>query len=263
MTFDGTRRVLAGRPEAGTAAGATDYTLTATDRDGDEAELTFNITIRAADAKPTTLSAATLGVNSTSTEDATVMLTSTVAWTTTTRTGQTLTLSYAENTAGASPKFAVTLTETQAGRVPDGMIPINNLEQLNTMRYDLTGDGQVGHVGDQSNMTDAGMAYAAAFPDVIWVSGRYTGYMLMWDLNFRNAGSYASGVVNTDWTEADGGNGWLPVGSDASNPFSGTFDGKGKKIDGLFINRTDDALRLGLFGYATGTIMNTGIQMQR
>ena len=299
LTFNATTRVLSGMPQAGTAASAADYTLTATDRDGDADELTFSITIRAADAAPMTLSAATLSVNSTSTEDETITLTSTVAWEAATSTAtwftsvtpameagtstdQALTLSYATNTAstmeravmitftettaGASPKFSVTLTVTQAGRLADGMIPINNLEQLNAMRYDLTADGQVDHAGDQSDMTAAGTAYAAAFPNVVHAMGRYTGYMLMRDLNFSNAGSYASGEVNTDWTEAGGESGWLPVGffsddRDDTNDvaFSGTFDGGGFAIDSLFINRTGDDLSLSLFGFVSGIIRNTGI----
>ena len=156
--------------------------------------------------------------------------------------------------------FSVPFTIRQRGRVTDGMIPINNLEQLNAMRYDLTGDGQVDHVGDQSNMTAAGTAYAAAFPDVVYASGRYTGYMLMRDLSFIKADSYASGEVNMDWTEAGSGSGWLPVGpGTGTNAFSGTFDGGGYAIDSLFINRTAASLNLGLFGYMKGTIRNTGI----
>ena len=264
LTFSAKTRVLSGRPQAGTAAGATDYTLTATDRDGDEATLNISITIRAADAMPITLNAGTQRVTASSTSNNATMLTSTVAWEATETetwitmmtpekgvangTAQAITLNYmanegsermgtvtfTETTAGASPKFMVTLTVTQAGRVPDGMIPINNLEQLNAMRYDLTGDGQVDHAGDQPDMTAAGMAYAAAFPNVVHASGRYAGYQLMRDLNFSNAGSYASGAVNADWTEAGSGEGWLPVGvfsndSDGSNDaaFLGTFDGGG------------------------------------
>ena len=289
LTFDGTMRRLAGRPATGTAASAADYTLTATDRDGDTDELTFSITIRAASATPITLSAATLSAGRRLGQQ-TVMLTSSVDWsvtdqgwlTTGTRTGtltgsasataQEITLTIVENgtgavrmgtltfmetTEGASPKFSVTLTVTQSGRVADGMIPINNLEQLNAMRYDLTGDGQVDHAGDQSDMTAAGTAYAAAFPYVQYAAGRYTGYMLARDLSFIEAGSYASGTVNTAWTGAGGGSGWLPVGPDRSNPFSGTFDGGGHAIDSLFINR--GGARTGLFGQVTGTISNTGI----
>ena len=159
--------------------------------------------------------------------------------------------------------FSVPFTIRQRGRVTDGMIPINNLEQLNAIRYDLTGDGLVDHAGDKTDMTAAGTAYAVAFPNVVHASGRYTGYRLMRNLNFSNAGSYASGEVNTDWTEAGSGEGWLPVGPDASNRFSGTFDGSGHAIDSLFINRTDDDLSLGLFGYVKGTISDTGIRIAK
>ena len=394
LTFNATTRVLSGMPQAGTAASAADYTLTATDRDGDTDELTFPITIRAESDRPITLSSATLTVQGVAGSNNTIMLTSSVGWEATetlewitmvvpatgTGTGaaQAITLSYSvnagsermgtvtftETTAGASPKFSVTLTVTQptrpdpivvsateitvgpaateavitftssvdwtgaqpqedpvrvsgvsansgsasataqtitltfgvntgstmdrsfrfnirevaspffsvtltvtqSGRVADGMIPINNLEQLNAVRYDLTGDGQVDHVGDQSDMTAAGTAYAEVFPNVVYAMNRYTGYMLMRNLNFRNAGSYASGEANTDWTEAGGGEGWLPVGvfsndGDDSNDaaFSGTFDGGGFVIDSLFINRTGERLYLGLFAYVTGTIINTGI----
>ena len=290
LTFNATTRVLSGMPATGTAASAADYTLTATDRDGDTDELTFSITIRAASDMPMTLSAATLSARRV-TGQISFMLTSEVDWEmtlpewinvdpgkergsantmpqeirivhleNTTSMERMGTVTFTETTAGASPKFSVTLTVTQSGRVADGMIPINNLEQLHAMRYDLTGDGQVDHAGDEDNMTDAGTAYAAAFPYVQYAAGRYTGYMLMRDLNFRNAGSYASGTVNTAWTEAGGGSGWLPVGPDTgTNSFSGTFDGGGHAIDSLFINRTDRGVSLGLFGQISGTIMNTGI----
>ena len=162
--------------------------------------------------------------------------------------------------------FSVPFTLRKQGRVPDGMIPINNLEQLNAMRYDLTGDGSVDHDGDQSSRLAADQAYGEAFPNVVHASGRYTGYQLMRDLNFSNAGSYASGEVNTDWTEAGGGSGWLPVGvfsrdGNSSNDaaFSGTFDGGRHVIDSLFINTSTIGIGIGLFGYRTGIIRNTDI----
>ena len=166
--------------------------------------------------------------------------------------------------------FSVPFTLRKRGRVPDGMIPINNLEQLNAMRYDLTGDGSVDHDGDQSSRLAADQAYGETFPNVVHASGRYTGYQLARNLNFRNAGSYASGTVNTDWTEAGGGSGWLPVGvflndGDGTNDaaFSGTFDGGGFAIDSLYINSTVASLSLGLFGYVTGTISNIGVRIAK
>ena len=49
------------------------------------------------------------------------------------------------------------------------------------------------------------------------------------------------------------GTSWTPIGTD-DNPFSGTFDGGGFEISGLYIN-TEDYYK-GLFGYSTGTIKN-------
>jgi hypothetical protein len=56
---------------------------------------------------------------------------------------------------------------------------------------------------------------------------------------------------------ANGGNGWEPIGFDTpggfSTWFSGTFDGQGHKILGLFIDRPDE-ICVGLFG-VTGKLI--------
>jgi len=55
-----------------------------------------------------------------------------------------------------------------------------------------------------------------------------------------------------------GASGWLPIG-DAGNRFSGIFDGNGKKITGLWINRAATDY-VGLFGNASNTaIANLGV----
>ena len=48
------------------------------------------------------------------------------------------------------------------------------------------------------------------------------------------------------WNQDEG---WLPIGNNAT-PFSGTFDGAGRVISGLFIDR--NVLGAGLFGYLAG-----------
>jgi hypothetical protein len=54
------------------------------------------------------------------------------------------------------------------------------------------------------------------------------------------------------------GKGWMPIGTD-TNSFEGTFDGKGKKITGLFINRTEQ--NIGLFGFIDGgTVQNLDLE---
>lgn len=52
---------------------------------------------------------------------------------------------------------------------------------------------------------------------------------------------------------------WIPIGND-ENKYSGTFDGDGKTISGLYYNNANGA-KTGLFGYVAnaGTIKNVGI----
>lgn len=49
---------------------------------------------------------------------------------------------------------------------------------------------------------------------------------------------------------------WTPVGN-ASNPYTGVFDGQGHSISGLYIE-TDENL-IGLFGWNKGTVKNVGV----
>jgi len=57
----------------------------------------------------------------------------------------------------------------------------------------------------------------------------------------------------------NGGAGWLPIG-DNTTQFHGNFDGNGKKITGLWINRTTS--RIGLFGATNNaTIENLGVEL--
>ena len=55
----------------------------------------------------------------------------------------------------------------------------------------------------------------------------------MRDLNFRDRDSYASGTVNSKWTD---GVGWLPIGLDERR-FGAKFNGNGHAIRNLYINR--------------------------
>ena len=69
-------------------------------------------------------------------------------------------------------------------------------------------------------------------------------YSLERDLDFLASDSYASGVVNTDWTT---GGGWSNYSS-----FSGTLDGKGHSISNLMTKGDDDSKR-GLFRFIAST----------
>ena len=56
--------------------------------------------------------------------------------------------------------------------------------------------------------------------------------------------------TNGEVTEATPPNAWAPIGTQTA-PFSGTFDGGGHTISGLYINSEDDG-SYGLFGYVDG-----------
>ena len=123
----------------------------------------------------------------------------------------------------------------------DGLIEIEWLEQLDAVRWDLGGDGVVYDEGNAER-------YAAAFPDAAEGMGcaeGCRGYELARDLDFKSAGSYASGAVNERWTS---GNGWLPIG--VSSAFQATFEGNEQAITNLYINRTGENQPdvAGLFG---------------
>ena len=124
----------------------------------------------------------------------------------------------------------------------DGLIEITYLEQLDAMRWDAQGDGQVDG-GDAEN------AYNSAFPnaeDGMGCEEVCVGYELTRNLDFNSDGSYASGSVNREWTS---GSGWLPI-----DGFSAVFVGNGNTIANLYIKRAGDADTgsTGLFGSASG-----------
>ena len=63
-----------------------------------------------------------------------------------------------------------------------------------------------------------------------------------------------------NWENSAPKNSWSSIGSDSgnsSNPFSGTFDGQGHTVSGIYINSENDYQ--GLFGYNEGTIKNIGV----
>ena len=153
---------------------------------------------------------------------------------------------------------SVPFTVTQAAGItptPPGLISIGTLEQLSAIRYDLDGNGEV---DDNANA----MAYKTTFPGLV-SSNMYTGYKLMRDLDFNVSGSYASGSVDQNWSAAEGGSGWEPIGfyTNRTNhaAFTGIFDGGGNTISNLFINRGSTGY-VGLFGYTSGgSVKNVGL----
>ncbi len=136
----------------------------------------------------------------------------------------------------------------------DNLIEVSNLAQLNAIRWDLNGDGNVAS-GNQAN-------YALAFPDAMAGMGcaaTCTGYELIANLDFDENGDGQMTEVG-DPTYWDGGSGWAPIGR-VGRPFepSTIFDGNGYSISHLFIDR-DVADGVGLFANLKGTIRNLALE---
>ena len=136
----------------------------------------------------------------------------------------------------------------------DGLIEIEWLEQLDAVRWDLDGDGVADDEGNAER-------YAAAFPDAAEGMGcaeGCRGYELTRDLDFKSAGSYAAGAVNSKWTS---GNGWLPIGLTPKEALRIILEGNENTIRHLYINRTGNNSPefSGLFGLNQGIIRRIGL----
>jgi len=79
-------------------------------------------------------------------------------------------------------------------------------------------------------------------------------YYLVNDIVFTNDDFAVGGAFY------NGGAGWSPIGTDILDFFTGTFDGNGHTISGLYSKLTSSAdLYMGLFASNNGTIRNVGI----
>ena len=135
------------------------------------------------------------------------------------------------------------------------LINIDNLEELNAIRYDLDGNGTPSRGNESAYRTAFGLSAG-----VNTCTGGCQGYELKTDLDFNSTSSYTSGIINTAWTSAGSGAGWVPIGTTTSQ-FTATFEGNGKKISNLYIN-TSTLDYVGLFGKVRGggEIRNLGIE---
>ena len=129
----------------------------------------------------------------------------------------------------------------------DGLIEITTVEQLNAVRYDLDGDGTVADDKDTEDVDEAAL-YAAAFPvtpggSVCPEGTECTGYELMGDLDLDTDDDGTAGADDAYWND---GEGWQPIGA-LNAGFAGIFEGNGRTINNLFIDRIA-ATNVGLFG---------------
>ena len=125
----------------------------------------------------------------------------------------------------------------------DGLIEIDNLEELNAIRYQLDGTGY--------RESETAPKVALGCPN-----NQCRGYELTKNLDFFEDDSYSSTANRIIWTT---GAGWQPIG-DFSSAFTGQFEGNGFTISNLMIDRsgTDG---VGLFAYIDGgaEIANVGL----
>ena len=143
----------------------------------------------------------------------------------------------------------------------DRLIEVDNLTQLNAIRWDLNGDG-VTAAANEAN-------YVAAFPNAATGMGcadgataaACVGYELQADLNFDTSGNGSIDANDQFWNN---GLGWQPIGASIDGLgdialFQGTFQGNGKTIANLYISGPPIEIHwayLGLFGWigTTGVI---------
>ena len=145
----------------------------------------------------------------------------------------------------------------------DQLIEVNNLAQLNALRWDLNTDGVVA-AADQAN-------YTAAFPGAVAGMGcalgttaaACAGYELMSDLDFDTDGDGDVDAADSGGLYWNNGWGWRPIGFATNGLYignlTGTFQGNGKTISNLYINQPPSAEIIddyGLFGWVgtTGVI---------
>ena len=106
----------------------------------------------------------------------------------------------------------------------NGLIEVDNLTQLDAIRWDLDGDG----ISDDAD-------YAAAFPDAdtgtLCSVESCAGYELTANLDFDTNGNGEADQGDVYW---NGGGGWIPLGENG-DPFDTTFEGGGHTISNLYI----------------------------
>lgn len=113
----------------------------------------------------------------------------------------------------------------------DGLIEISSLAQLNAIRYQLDGAGY--RYSPIAELDQSGC------PVILYENTyvrRCVGYELIQDLDFNEGSEYKDIPL-----------GWIPIGGDGNRSFSGIFNGNGKALHNLMINRPEESY-VGLFG---------------
>ena len=147
-----------------------------------------------------------------------------------------------------SPALSVIIAVDGDG---DGLIDISTLEQLNNIRYNLSGTSY------KISESDSGSTEGCPMP------AGCNGYELTRSLDFADAASYATGAINDSWRPNDSDSamadneGWIPIATLPST-LDALFEGNGNTIANLY-SRGDGAR--GLFGKIgkDAAVRNVGI----
>ncbi len=123
----------------------------------------------------------------------------------------------------------------------DGLIEIHDAEMLSNIRFSPAGTFLASADGNSS----LGCGGARAGDEVFCL-----GYELSADIDFD---ADADGYLDNDLIWNDGA-GWVPIGTEAE-PFTASFEGNGRTISNLFVNRPSQD-NVGLFGVVEGTTVS-------
>ncbi|MFD1216796.1 GlyGly-CTERM sorting domain-containing protein [Microbulbifer celer] len=128
----------------------------------------------------------------------------------------------------------------------DGLIEVSTLAELNAIRNSLSGGGL--RLEAEGELNSSGCPYIV-YDGVL--QQRCRGYELTADLDFDTNGD---GILDSNDTYWNDGEGWKPIGRDYENVFSGVFHGNGHVIRNLMITRPDTNFQ-GLFGHISNAII--------
>ena len=150
-----------------------------------------------------------------------------------------------------TPSDAPTSTGTSASardRDGDGLIEVDNLMQLDAMRWDLDGDGI-------SDNADYAVAFSDADTGTLCSVASCAGYELTANLDFDTNGNGEADEGDVYW---NGGGGWIPIG-ETNNPFDTIFEGGGHTISNLYLRRSPNVGLFGVLG-AGSTVSGVGLE---
>ncbi len=143
--------------------------------------------------------------------------------------------------------FSSLLSSSSVDRDGNGLIEISSAEQLNNVRYNLTGTSW------KTSASDVGSSEGCP-------NGVCRGYELAANIDFATT-RWGSAYTGTDKVAG----GWEPIGNVCgtnsgsnctSGTFSATFEGNGFVIRNLYIKPSINYVNVGLFGIARGVSFN-------